>query len=77
MIDNCPKHLIISVRTIFHDSSLFCLSFCGYNTIFGSHHIKRYYIEDSICAAVIRFLHQSVAGSDYDTEQIIQTVSCD
>ena len=45
--------------------------------MFGSRHIKHYYIEDSICAAVIRSLRRSVAGSDYDTEQIIQTVSCD
>ena len=33
------------------------------------------YVEDFYCVAVIRSLRQSVAGSDYGSEQIIQTVS--
>ena len=49
----CPS---LFVRTIFHDSSLFCFSFCGYNTMFGSRHIKQYYVKDFICAAVNQLL---------------------
>ena len=62
----CPS---LFVCTVFHDSSLYCFSFCGYNTMFGSGHIKQYYPDDIICAAVIRSSHRSVAGSN--TEQII------
>ena len=46
-------------------------------TMFGSRHIKQYYPEDFICAAVIRSLRRSVADSNSDSEQIIRTISCD
>ena len=45
--------------------------------MFGNRHIKQYYAEDIICAAVIRSLRQSVADSNSDSEQIIRTISCD
>ena len=70
----CPS---LFVRTVFRDSSLYCFSFCGYNSMFGSRHIKHYYPEDFICAVVIRSLRRSVAGSNPDSEQIIRTISCD
>ena len=63
----CPS---LFVCTIFHDSSLFCSLFCGYNNMFGNRHIKQYYVEDFICAAVIRSLRRSVSGSDFKIEQI-------
>ena len=39
--------------------------------MFGSRHIKQYYVEDFNCAAVIRSLRQSVAGSDWCVVYII------
>ena len=53
----------------YYSSALVSRRVCGFSTVSSK--------EDFIRAAVIRSLHQSVAGSDYDTEQIIQTVSCD
>ena len=70
----CPS---LFVCTVFRDSSLYYFSFCGYNTMFGSRHIKQYYPDDFICAAVIRSLCRSVAGSSSDSEQTIRTISCD
>ena len=70
----CPS---LVVRTVFRDSSLYCFSFHGYNIMFGSRHIKHYYAEIIVCAAVIRSLRQSVADSNSDSEQIIRTISCD
>ena len=72
--NQCPS---LFIRTVFRDSSLYCFSFFGYNTMFGSRHIKQCYPDDFICAAVIRSLHRSVAGSNSDSEQIIRTISCD
>ncbi len=47
----CPSDL---VQTIFRDSSSSCYSFCGYNFLFGSHHLKYYDTQYKTCAAVIR-----------------------
>ena len=57
-VTQCPS---LFVYIIFHDSFLFRFSLCGYNTMFGSHHVRQCYVEDFICAAVIRSLRQSVS----------------
>ena len=67
------------VKQIFLDSSSICSSFCGYNFLFGSRHVKFYFEQDKVCAAVIRSIrcsNNSVSlSSEY--EDMIVTISCD
>jgi len=68
---HCPSML---VQTIFCDSSLSCFSFCGYNNVFGDR--KQYFVEDHICAVVVRYLHL-YSTSDHIGEDMIWTICCD
>jgi len=70
---HCPSAL---VQTIFCDSSLSCFSFCGYNNMFGDRHLKQYFVENHICAVVVRSLHLH-SISDRICEDMIRTICCD
>ena len=70
---HCPSVL---VQTIFCDSSLSYFSFCGYNNMFGDRHLKQYFVEDHICAVVVRSLRLHSA-SDHVCEDMIRTICCD
>ena len=69
----CPS---ILVQSVFLQSTSICYCFCGYNTLYGSRHLKQYDIQYRLCASVIRSL-RSCFHPDCDCEQMIQTISCD
>ena len=69
---NCPSTL---VRVIFRDSAAVSYSFCGYNSLYGSSHLKIYDSQSQICANVIRSLRCSCADHSFD--QMIDSISCD
>ena len=63
------------VQSIFQSSALSCYSFCGYNSMFASQHLKVYPEQYRCCATVVRAIRSSACSPDY--EQLIQTISCD
>ena len=64
-------------RQIFSDSCSLCYSFSGYNSMCGHHHLKRYDVQDTICASVIRALRCSSLSLDSGFEHMIYTIACD
>ena len=64
-------------RQIFSDSCSLCYSFTGYNSMCGHHHLKRYDVQDKICAGVIRALRCSSLCLDSGFEDMIYTIACD
>ena len=63
---HCPSVL---VQNIFFDSSLSCLSFCGYN-MFGDRQLEQYFVEDHTYAVVVRSLHLH-SSSDHVCQDMI------
>ena len=59
----CPSTL---VRVIFRDSAAVSYSFCGYNSLYGSSHLKIYDSQSQIYANVIRSLRCSCADHSND-----------
>ena len=68
----CPSYL---VRKIFSDSSSLCFSFCGYNCLFGSRHLKSYDPQFSLCADVVRNFRGHSTVPVY-TEEMINVICC-
>ena len=71
---SCPSLL---ARQIFSDSYSLCYSFSGYNSMCGHHHLKRYDVQDKICASVICALCCSSPCLDSGFEDMIYTIACD
>ena len=69
---SCPSPL---VRTIFRDSSFKCFTFCGYNSMYGSRHIKLYSPQDKLCATIVRSFRSASDAPQY-TEDMIWTICC-
>ena len=69
---NCPSTLVC---VIFCDSAAASYSFCGYNSWYGSSHLKVYDSQSQICANVIRSLRCSCADRSFD--HMIDSISCD
>ncbi len=64
------------VKSIFQSASLSCYSFCGYNSMFASRHLKVYSEQYRSCASVIGSIRLSPSVCSPDYEQLIQTISC-
>ena len=43
----------------------------------GHRHLKRYDVQDTICASIIRALRCSSLSLDFDFEDMIYTIACD
>ena len=59
----CPSSL---VRVIFRDSAAVSYYFCGYNSLFGSTHLKVYDSQSEVCATVIRSIRCSCTDHTFD-----------
>ena len=68
----CPSSL---VRVIFCDSAAVSYSFCGYNSLYGSTHLKVYDSQSEVCANVIRSIRCSCTDNTFD--EMIDSISCD
>ena len=71
LANKCPS---ILAQSVFLKSVSICHSFCGYNTLYGSRHLKRYDVQYRLCASVIRSLCSCFPP---DHELVIKTISCD
>ena len=73
----CMRKVLACYRQIFSDSCSLCYSFSGYNSMCGHRHLKRYDVQDKICASVIRALRCSSLSLDSGFEDVIYTTACD
>ena len=69
----CSSHL---VRSLFHQSSLCCYTFCGFNSLFGQRYLKHCNQQYAECADIIRSFRLN-GQSNSDVEHVIRTISCD
>ena len=68
----CPSSL---VRVFFRDSAAVSYSFCGYNSLYGSTHLKVYDFQSEVYANVIRSIRCSCTDNTFD--EMIDSISCD
>ena len=66
----CSSHLVWS---LFHQSSLCCYTFCGFNSLFGQRYLKHCNQQYAECADIIRSFRLK-GQSNSDVEHVIRTI---